>query len=106
MPPSQGVQSVVCAEHLYILANYGNPCRLVSIQEERSVNARLLTIEDAAQRLGRTVQAVYRLVERRKIPFRKDGKRVFFVESELQEFIENLPGLSLDDLREREKAGV
>ena len=65
---------------------------------------RLLSVEEAAEMLGRTTHAIYRLVERRHIPFRKAGRRVVFVESELQAFIEALPGLSLEDLREREKA--
>jgi len=65
---------------------------------------KLLSVEEAAEMLGRTIHAIYRLVERRQIPFRKSGRRVLFVESELRAFIEALPGLSLEDLREREKA--
>jgi excisionase family DNA binding protein len=56
--------------------------------------------------LGRSENAVRRMVERRQIPYRKSGRRVLFLESELRAFIEALPGLSLEDLREREKAGV
>lgn len=67
---------------------------------------RLLGVEEAAEILGRTTHAIYRLVERRRIPFRKDGRRVMFVESELKAFIEALPGISLEELREREKAGL
>jgi hypothetical protein len=46
------------------------------------------------------------MVERRQIPYRKSGRRVLFLESELRAFIETLPGLSIEDLREREKAGL
>jgi excisionase family DNA binding protein len=67
---------------------------------------KLLGVEEAAEMLGRTTHAMYRLVERRQIPYRKSGRRVLFVESELKAFIEALPGLPLEDLREREKAGV
>jgi len=67
---------------------------------------RLMTVAEAAELLGRTTLAVYRLVERRKIPFRKSGKRVVFLESELREFIDALPGLSLTELRKRERVGV
>jgi len=67
---------------------------------------RLLKIEEAAEMLGRTTNAVYRLVERRRLPYRKAGRRVMFVESELRAFIEALPGLSLEDLQKRERAGV
>lgn len=66
----------------------------------------LLSVDEAAEMLGRTTHAIYRLVERRRLPFRKSGRRLMFVESELKAFIEGLPGLSLEDVREREKAGV
>jgi len=67
---------------------------------------KLLGVEEAAEMLGRSENAVRRMVERRQLPFRKSGRRVLFLESELRAFIETLPGLSLEDLREREKAGV
>jgi excisionase family DNA binding protein len=67
---------------------------------------KLLSVDEAAEMLGRTTHAVYRLVERRQIPFRKSGRRVLFLESELRAFIEALPGLSLEDLQKREIAGV
>ena len=67
---------------------------------------KLLGVAEAAEMLGRTTHAIYRLVERRRVPYRKDGRRVMFVESELRAFIEALPGLSLEDVRAREKAGV
>jgi len=65
---------------------------------------KLLGVEEAAEMLGRTTHAVYRLVERRRLPYKKDGRRLLFVESELKAFIEALPGLSLEEVREREKA--
>ena len=71
-----------------------------------SMREKLLGVEEAAEMLGRSENAVRRMVERRQLPFRKSGRRVLFLESELRAFIETLPGLSLEDLREREKAGV
>lgn len=65
---------------------------------------RLLGILETAALLGRTENAIRRMVERRQIPYRKSNRRIFFLESELREYIERLPGLSLEDLREREKA--
>ena len=59
---------------------------------------KLLNVEEAAEMLGRTLHGIYRLVERRQIPFRKDGRRVMFVESELEQHIANLPGTRLDDV--------
>jgi excisionase family DNA binding protein len=70
------------------------------------MSEKLLTVDEAAAILGRTTHAIYRLVERRKLPHRKYGRRVVFLERELTAFIEDLPGLSLEDVRERERAGV
>ncbi len=67
---------------------------------------KLLGVEEASEMLGRSENAVRRMVERRQLPFRKSGRRVLFLESELRAFIEALPGLSLEDVREREKVGV
>jgi excisionase family DNA binding protein len=67
---------------------------------------RLLDVPETAAMLGRSENAIRRMVERRQIPYRKSGRRVLFVESELKAFIEALPGLPLEDLREREKTGV
>ena len=67
---------------------------------------KLLNIEDAAVLLGRTPHTVYQMVARRQIPFRKAGRRLFFVEAELCEFITALPGVTLEDIRSREAAGV
>jgi hypothetical protein len=64
---------------------------------------KLLDIDAAARLLGRTPHAVYRLVARRRVPHRKDGRRLFFLESELQEFIDTLPGLTLEQMLSRER---
>jgi predicted DNA-binding transcriptional regulator AlpA len=44
---------------------------------------RLIDILETATLLGRTENAVRRMVERRQIPYRKSGRRVMFLESEL-----------------------
>ena len=56
-----------------------------------------LTIDQAAALMGRTPHAVYRLVARRQIPFRKHGRRLLFKRSELLAFLDKLPGLSLEE---------
>jgi excisionase family DNA binding protein len=63
---------------------------------------KLLTVEETAELLGRTVFAVYRLVERKQIPYRKAGRQTVFLEGELQAWIADLPGLSLEEVRERQ----
>ncbi len=65
---------------------------------------RLLDVPETAAVLGRSENAIRRMVERRQIPYRKSGRRVLFSESELRAFIDALPGLSLEDLREGELA--
>ncbi len=65
---------------------------------------RLLDVPETAAVLGRSENAIRRMVERRQIPYRKSGRRVLFLESELRSFIDALPGLSLEDLREGELA--
>ena len=67
---------------------------------------RLLGVEGAAEMLGRSENAVRRMVERRQIPFRKSGRRVLFLESELRAFIDALPGVSLEEVRQRQEAGM
>ena len=67
---------------------------------------RLLTVDEAAPIAGRTPHALYRLVARRQIPFRKAGRRLLFVESELLRWIEDLPGMTLEEVRERQAAGT
>lgn len=67
---------------------------------------RLLDVTEAASLLGRSENAVRRMVERRQIPYRKSGRRVLFLESEILAFIEGLPRFPLAKLRERDLAGV
>jgi excisionase family DNA binding protein len=67
---------------------------------------KLLTVDEAAAMLGRTPHAIYRLVERKRLPHRKYGRRLVFIESELVTFIADLPGMSLEDVRKRENVGV
>jgi predicted DNA-binding transcriptional regulator AlpA len=67
---------------------------------------KLVGIEAAAEMVGRTPHALYRLVARRQIPYRKAGRRLVFVESELREWIADLPGVSLEEVRERQAAGM
>lgn len=52
---------------------------------------RLLTVRDVAQMLSTTEKAVYTLVQRRRIPYRKFGKRLVFLREDLEEFLRSLP---------------
>jgi excisionase family DNA binding protein len=46
-----------------------------------------ITIEQAARFTYKEVPTIYGLVHRRKIPFHKNGKRLYFFKSELVEWI-------------------
>lgn len=57
----------------------------------------LLDVRQAAAFLGVGQNAVRHWVERRHVPFRRIGGRVFFVRAELLRFLETAPGVSLDE---------
>jgi excisionase family DNA binding protein len=61
-----------------------------------------LNVDEAAGLIGRTVHAVYRLVARRQLPYRKHGRRLLFKRSELLEFLETLPGVRIDEVTHAE----
>jgi excisionase family DNA binding protein len=48
----------------------------------------LLNIQRAAMRLGLSAAALYRLVERKKIPHRRLGGTIRFTEEDLSRFVE------------------
>jgi excisionase family DNA binding protein len=54
-------------------------------------------IKKAAEYLERSPGAIRNLVLRRKIPFRKVGGRLVFIEEEIRTWIEKAPGMTLDD---------
>lgn len=57
----------------------------------------LFHVKDAAILLGTTKGAVYQLVARRTIPFRKLNGRVIFLKDELEDFLRALPGCRPDE---------
>jgi len=50
---------------------------------------KLLTIEEAAKLLDLTVQTVYTKVHRGELPVMKRGKRLYFSDIELMEYVKN-----------------
>jgi excisionase family DNA binding protein len=57
-----------------------------------------LNVDEAAGLIGRTPHALYRLVARRQIPYRKHGRRLLFKRSELLAFLETLPGVRMEEV--------
>jgi excisionase family DNA binding protein len=60
-----------------------------------------LTVIGLARVTGRTPKAIQKMVERHQIPFRKHGKRVVFKRSEIEKFFDTLPGVSVEEARQR-----
>lgn len=53
--------------------------------------------------LGRSPGAIRNLVLRKKIPFRKCGGRLIFLRSEIEKWVENSPGVKLEEIINDEK---
>lgn len=58
-----------------------------------------MTVTTAAAFLGTTEKALRRQVERRRVPFRRLGRKVIFIESELSAWLETLPGVTLEEVK-------
>ena len=56
-------------------------------QEYKPTSDKLLTIKEAADYLNLSVPTIYGLVSKRKIPFMKRSKRLYFSNEELMDYI-------------------
>lgn len=54
----------------------------------------------ASQILRKSEMAVYQDVARRRVPFRRVGRRIFFFEEELFEFLLAQPGTTVEEALE------
>ena len=66
-----------------------------AVQRRRAINGELLDIARASQLLGCSQKALRARVSRRIVPFRKFGGRIVFRRTELEQFIECLPGVTV-----------
>lgn len=57
---------------------------------------RLLTVAEVAALLRCMPRTIYDKVKTGELPYRKDGRRVLFVESEILAHIDRLPGVRID----------
>jgi excisionase family DNA binding protein len=57
-----------------------------------------LTTKECADLINRSSGAVRNLVMRRRIPFRKPGGRLLFLRSEIKKWIDDAPGVKIEDL--------
>ena len=60
-----------------------------------------LNTNEVAMFLGRSPKAIRKLVERGQLPHRRLGRRVIFVQQELEQFIQDLPGMNIQDIQRR-----
>ena len=60
-----------------------------------------LTIDGVAELLGKKPKAMEKMVERHHVPFRKHGKRIIFKRTELEQFFDQLPGVTLEEAEQR-----
>jgi excisionase family DNA binding protein len=63
-------------------------------------NGEYMDVPEAAALVRRTTTALYRMVARGQIPYRKCGRRLLFRRAELERFLAGLPGKSLEEVRE------
>ncbi len=60
-------------------------------------------VEEARELLKKpSAAAVYMAAARNQIPHRRFGRRIIFFREELVEFLDSQPGVTLDDIRDRE----
>lgn len=62
----------------------------------------VLSFEQALAILpGFTKWGLYNMVRRRQIPYRKRGKRILFIRAELTQWVQNLPGVNIEEALRR-----
>jgi len=66
--------------------------------QERSLNSSFLTVSEAAKFLGLAVQTIYGLVSRKKLPYYKRQKRVYFKKSDLIFWLESGRHLTREEI--------
>ena len=59
-----------------------------------------LTTAEVAELIGRSPAAIRNLVMRQAIPFRKVAGRLVFLRSELEAWVNDAPGVSLDEIQD------
>lgn len=73
--------------------------KLGKTKKRRAINGYILDMSAAAQFLGATEKTLRALVERRVIPFRRLNRRIIFLKEELEQFIRDLPGVTMEEAR-------
>jgi excisionase family DNA binding protein len=74
----------------------------------KAYNGMLLDVASVAVLLGTTERAVRARVARRLLPHRRLGSRVLFVKDEIEQFVQGLPGATLQQAQDNlaQRSGV
>jgi len=62
-----------------------------------------LTAAEVGKMLGRTEGSMRQMTFRRELPFRKLGRRVVYLESEIRQMLQEAPGVRPDEIEPRER---
>jgi excisionase family DNA binding protein len=76
------------------------------MSSRRTVNGVLLGVPEAAAYLGGSERWLRRLLDRGIVPCKRIGRNIVFKRSELDEFIDDLPGISPRQARYNAKLGA
>lgn len=78
--------------------------RILKAVRRKVINGALLDVATASALLGCSERSLRARVRRKLVPYRKLDQRVVFRRDELQQFIDDLPGCSLEQARENAAA--
>lgn len=62
------------------------------------MNKKVLSVPEAAVLVGLTERACWQQIYRGRFPFRRWGNKVVILQEELEEFLKNLPGPTLEEV--------
>jgi excisionase family DNA binding protein len=77
---------------------------VLKLQTTQHHEAQPLSINEAADYLNVTVAALYSMTSRRLVPFNKPGKRLYFIKSDLDQWINSAKLKTHDELLTENKS--
>jgi excisionase family DNA binding protein len=58
----------------------------------------VFSVKQAAEFLGCSQQAIYKMVYRKRLPHRRLGGKVIFLKKEIEQYLNQLPGLTVEEI--------
>jgi excisionase family DNA binding protein len=71
--------------------------------KRRTIDGQLLGVSEASRMIGNSERSLRALVAKGAVPFRRLGSRVVFRKTELEKFLDGLPGVTLRDAEANRK---